>query len=170
MIRYPLTLLAAAALLAGCSPSVENVSQEFNALPPAVQKTARAQDPGAEVLGVSKTTTNGMEAWKIQFRGANQNPTIVVAANGTLLSSELPHQAGSIERLLTPTGAAGTPFSALPEAVQKTIQSQAQNQPIAGISRHEENGRVIYEVEFKTAGKNRTLKVADDGTVVQNLQ
>jgi uncharacterized membrane protein YkoI len=170
MKMIAMSLLAAGSVLVGCNKSVESASQDFNQLPPAVQKTVRAQAPNAEIASISKTTTNGMDAYKVEIRGEGRNPVVVVGANGTLLSSELGGQAGMIERALTPTGAVGTPYSALPAAVQKTIQSQAPNAQIAGISRHEDNGRVIYEVEFKDQGKNPTIKVADDGTLVQTLQ
>ncbi len=170
MKKIAVSLLAAAAVLTGCNQSVETASNDFNTLPPRVQKTVRAQAPNAEIASVSTMSTNGMEAYKVEFREPGKNPSIIVGANGTLLSTELGKQAGVIDRALTPTGAAGTPFSALPLAVQKTIQSQAPNAQVANISRHEENGRTIYEIEFKDQGKNPTMKVAEDGTVVQQLQ
>jgi uncharacterized membrane protein YkoI len=171
MNRIAITLLAAAAVLTGCDhQNVEKASNDFNSLPPQVQKTARAEAPSAEVASVSKLSTNGMDAYKIEFREKGRNPSIIVGANGTLLSTEVGKQAGMIDRLLTPTGSAGTPFSALPVAVQKTIQAQAPNAQVANISRHEENGRTIYEIEFKDQGKNPTIKIAEDGTLVQNLQ
>ena len=71
---------------------------------------------------------------------------------------------------MTPTGAVGTPLSALPEAVQKTVKEQAPNAPIADISREQDNGRTVYKVEFRDQGKNPTIKVAEDGTLVQSLQ
>ncbi len=166
-----ITLLAAAGLLAGCNQSVETASRKFNELPAAVQKTVRAQAASAEIIDVSNTTTNGMQAYKVEFRlPSGDRPMVVVADNGTLLSSDFGKPAGPIERALTPTGAAGTPFSALPEPVQKTIRKQAPNAQVAKVSRHEENGRVIYEVEFEQPGSNPTIRVADDGTLVQNLQ
>ena len=78
--------------------------------------------------------------------------------------------AGAVQRLLTPTGATGTPFSALPEAAQKTIKAHAPDAEISSISRHEENNRAVYEVTFKEPGKNPSLKVAEDGSLVQDLQ
>lgn len=171
MKKLAISVLAAAGLLAvGCNRSIESASNDFNSLPPAVQKTVRAQSPNGEIANISHTTTNGLDAYKVQFRMEGKNPTIIVAANGTLLSSELGGQAGTVQRALTPTGAVGTPFSALPEAAQKTIQKEAPNAQIANISRHDDNGRIIYEVEFKDTGKNPTIKVAEDGTLVQNLQ
>ena len=78
--------------------------------------------------------------------------------------------ANIIQKALTPTGAVGTKLSALPEAAQKTIQSKAPNAQIANISRSDKDGRAIYEVTFKDQGKNPTIKVAEDGTLVQDLQ
>jgi hypothetical protein len=94
----------------------------------------------------------------------------LVSADGKLLSSDMPRPAGMVDRALTPTGATGTKFSALPEVVQKTIKDKAPNADIADISRHDKDGRVIYEVEFRDKGKNPTMKIADDGTLVQDLQ
>ncbi len=170
MKRIAASMLAAAAVLTGCNDHIEKASNDFNTLPPQVQKTVRAQAPNAEIASVSKLSTNGMDAYKVEFREEGRNPAIIVGANGTLLSSDLGKKAGVLDRLLTPTGPAGTPFSALPKAVQKTIESQAPNGQVSNISRQEENGRVIYEIEFKDQGKNPTMTVAEEGTLVQQLQ
>src|SRR5262245_26946049 len=122
MKKYAITLLAGAGLLVGCNQSIETASQRFNELPSAVQKTARAQAPNAEIVDVSKKSENGMDTYQIEFRGEGSNPKVLIASDGKLLSTEMPNPAGKIERLLTPTGATGTQFSSLPEAVQKTIQ------------------------------------------------
>lgn len=171
MKKYVITLLAASALVAGCNQSVETASQKFNELPPAVQKTVRAQSPNAEIASVSQKTENGSQVYQVEFRNENgSNSKVLVAADGTLVGSDLPKQPGMIQKALTPTGAVGTPLSALPEAVQKTVKEQAPNAPIADISREQDNGRTVYKVEFRDQGKNPTIKVAEDGTLVQSLQ
>jgi hypothetical protein len=107
----------------------------------------------------------------VEFRNeGSANSKVMVAADGTLVSGDLAKPAGTLQRILTPTGAVGTPLSALPEAAQKTIKAQAPDAPIANISRQSDNGRTIYQVEFKDTGKNPSIKVADDGTLVQTLQ
>ena len=166
---YAITLIAALGL-AGCGKSIENTSQKFNELPPAVQKTVRAQAPNAEIADVTKKTENGMDVYEVEFNEPGKNPKVVVAADGKLVSSDMANPPGVIERLLTPTGATSTKLSALPEKAQKTIQAKAPDAPIVNITRHDKDGRVIYEVEFKDKGKNPTLQVADDGTLVQDLQ
>jgi uncharacterized membrane protein YkoI len=170
------TLIAAAGLAAGCNRSVESNSQSFNTLPPAVQKTVRSQSPNGEITSVSKTSENGMDAYKVKIHspGANDNSTLVVGMDGRVLSTDMPNNPNGIvsdvKKALAPTGAVGTQFSALPEAAQKTIQAHAPNGQIADISRHTDNGRVIYEVSFTDQGKNPSIKVAEDGTLVQDLQ
>lgn len=172
MKKYLITVLAASALVVGCNQSVETASQKFNELPPAVQKTVRAQAPNAEIVSATMKTENGAQVYEVELRnqGSSSTAKILVATDGTLVGSDLPRTAGTIQRALTPTGAVGTPFSALPETVQKTIKTQAPDAPIANISRHQDNGRTIYEVEFKEPGKNPTIRVAEDGTLVQGLQ
>ena len=171
MKKHVISLLAATLFVAGCNQSVETASNKFNELPPAVQKTVRAQAPNGDINNISQKSENGTQVYEVEFRNPNgQNSKILVAADGTLVGSDLTRPAGAVEKMLTPTGAVGTPLSALPEAAQKTIKEHAPNAPIAGISRHDVNGRTIYEVEFKEPGKNPTIKVADDGSLVQTLQ
>ena len=171
MKRHVITLLAATVLVAGCNQSVENASNKFNELPPAVQKTVRAQAPNGDIANISQKSENGTQVYEVEFRNPNgPNSKVLVAADGTLVGSDLARPAGAVAKLLTPTGAVGTPLSALPEAAQKTIKAHAPDAPIARISRHDDNGRTIYEVEFREPGKNPTLRVADDGSLVQTLQ
>src|SRR5204863_6639766 len=170
MKTYVVTLIAVVGLMAGCNRSIEKASTRFNELPPAVQKTVRAQAPNGEIATVSKKTDNGMDIYEVEFREPGKNPKIMVASDGKLISSDMARPAGAVERMLTTTGATGTKFRALPEAAQKTIQAKSPNAEIANISRHEDNGRVYYEVEFREPGKNPTIRVADDGTLIQDLQ
>lgn len=172
---YVVSLIAAAGLVAGCNQSVKTASEDFNALPTAVQKSIRAQAPDGDIAGISKTTESGVDAYKVEFRNPNgPNSTMVVAMDGKVLSTDMPSKpnglAQDVKKALTPTGAVGTQFSALPESVQKTILAHAPQNQISSISRHDENGRTIYEISFEDTGKNPSIKVADDGTLVQELQ
>jgi uncharacterized membrane protein YkoI len=164
-------MVAAGGLLFwGCSRSVESASQKFNELPPAVQKTVRAEAPNAEIADIFQKTQDGMEVYEVEFNQPGTNPKLIVASDGRLLNTDMPKTSGAVKRLLTPTGATGTKLSALPEAAQKAILSKAPNKPISDISRHEKDGRVFYEVEFNDAGTRSTMQVAEDGTIVQELQ
>ena len=171
MKKYLVTLMAASGmLLVGCNKSIEKESTAFNELPPAVQKTVRAQAPQGEIANVSHKTKDGVEQYEIEFREPGTNPKILVAADGKLITTDMTRVVGGVEKALTPTGAVGTKLSALPEAAQKTIQSKMPNAEIADISRKDKDGRAIYQVEFKDKGKNPTIQVAEDGTLVQDLQ
>jgi len=58
----------------------------------------------------------------------------------------------------------------LPAAVQKTVRDQAAGANVADIDREDRTGRTIYEVEFETAGVNREIHVAADGTLLTEEQ
>jgi uncharacterized membrane protein YkoI len=168
---YVVTLIAAAGLVTGCNKSVETASQDFNTLPPAVQKTVRAQAPNGDITGISKTSQNGVDAYKVELKDEGRDSTMVVGMDGQVLSSDMPSKPNGIvqdvKKALTPTGAVGTQFSALPEAAQKTILAHAPQAQISNISRESDNGRTIYDVSFKDSQANPDLKVADDGTLIQ---
>ena len=169
---YLMTLIAAAGLMTGCNQSVKTASQDFNSLPTAVQKSIRAQAPNGDIASISQTTENGVQAYKVEILNANgPNSTMVVANDGRVLSSDMPSKPNGlvqdVKKALTPTGAVGTQFSGLPEAVQKTILAHAPQTEISDITRQNDNGRVIYEVSFKDSAKNPSMKVADDGTLIQ---
>jgi uncharacterized membrane protein YkoI len=174
MKTYLIPLALAAGLLAGCDRTVEQASKDFNSLPPSVQKAVRAEAPNGEIAHVDTRTENGMMVYEVEFRDSGANPKLLVSADGKVLNSagtsKTEGLVGSVEKALTPTGAVGTQFSALPEKVQSAIQTQASGGQIRDISRGEDNGRVIYTIEFVDAGKNPTIKIAEDGTVVQGLQ
>lgn len=174
MKTYLLPLVVAAGLLAGCNRSVEQASQDFNTLPPAVQKAVRSQAPNGEIAHVGTSSRDGVQVYEIEFREPGANPNLMVTADGRILNStgttKTEGIVGTMEKALTPTGAVGTKFSALPEKVQRSIQAHAPETEISDISRSEDNGRVIYKVEFKDQGKNPSMKIADDGTLVQDIQ
>jgi len=122
MKMYLLPLAVAAGLLAGCNRSVEQASQDFNALPPAVQKAVRSQAPNAEIAHIDTRTENGAQVYEVEFRYPGMNPKLLVSADGSVLNSSGASKTegivGTVEKALTPTGAVGTKFSALPPKVQ----------------------------------------------------
>src|SRR3954471_1783101 len=90
---YMVTLIAAAGMAVGCNQSVESNSQSFNTLPTAVQKTVRSQSPNGEITSVSRTTENGVEAYKVQIHNPSNNndSTMLVAMDGRVLNSDMPN-------------------------------------------------------------------------------
>jgi uncharacterized membrane protein YkoI len=174
MIKYLITLTAAAAILVGCEQrNVEKASKDFNQLPAAVQKTVRAQAPDAEIADVDQKTRDGVTVYKIQFRDKDRHPPMEVAADGMLMHYDAGKPAsgtpGTTEGKVTGTASssAQNQLSALPMSVQKVIQANAPRAEVVDINRKEENGRVFYEVQY--AGKDRkpTLQVDESGHILK---
>ena len=57
--------------------------------------------------------------------------------------------------------------SALPPAVEKTVQAQSQDATIKGISSETEDGIFEYEVEMTVNGHGRDIAIAKDGTLLE---
>jgi hypothetical protein len=57
--------------------------------------------------------------------------------------------------------------SALPPAVEKTVQAQSQGATIKAISSETEEGVFQYEVEMMVSGHSRDIAIAKDGTLLE---
>jgi uncharacterized membrane protein YkoI len=162
----------AAALVAGCSKQVTETSAEFNKLPASVQKAVKSHAPNAEIADVNETKRDGMTVYEVEFADAGANPKMVFTADGSIIRDETATLGASGKASMEVKGSASTKsqLSALPEPVRKSVQANIGNAEISGVNKKDDNGRVIYEIEFKDAGKNPTLKVAADGTIVEGLK
>ena len=57
--------------------------------------------------------------------------------------------------------------SAVPPAVEKTIQAQSQGATVKGLATEREHGKLQYEVETMVNGHSRDLAIATDGTLLE---
>jgi len=57
--------------------------------------------------------------------------------------------------------------SALPPAVEKTVQAESLGATVKGISTETEDGVFQYEVEMMVSGHSRDIAIAKDGTLLE---
>lgn len=55
--------------------------------------------------------------------------------------------------------------SALPPAVEKTVQTQSQGATVKGFTTEVENGKRAYEAEMMVNGHSKDIEIAPDGTL-----
>jgi len=118
-------------------------------LPPAVWKTIQAQSNGRQPSSIQKEDAAGTAVFEVVFAaGGDEERTLAVGGDGTLLSAEIS-------------------LTEAPAAVQKTIAAQLGDSALDGIERASEDGETTYDVDFTTtAGEERSLSVAEDGTLL----
>ena len=167
-----LSLVAVTGLLAGCHQNVERASHEFNQLPAAVQNVVREKAPNAEIADIKKETRNGREVYAVQFRDKERYPAMEVAADGMLVKYEAGQAA--LGRPAPPEGevkgkaasSTGSDISALPISVQKAISANAPRAEVVDVRRKEENGKVVYEIEYAGNRDHKpVLRIGADGHI-----
>lgn len=167
--------MAAAALIAGCatneerragSDSAPDVGTRFSDLPAAVQQTVRTRVPNANIDDIDKETRTGRTIYEITFEEPGKNPKLHIAEDGTIvkIGDRVVEKAGAS------TDSIGTEFGELPAAVQRTIKQRAPGARIDDIDKETRTGRTVYEVTFEEPGKNPKLHIAEDGSIVKDLQ
>ena len=55
--------------------------------------------------------------------------------------------------------------SALPPAVQRTVQEQSKGATVKGFSTEREHGKKVYEAEMMVDGHSKDIQIAEDGTL-----
>jgi uncharacterized membrane protein YkoI len=191
--------IMAVGLIAGCSQRSDNgmggtgnasdstttlnqeehhVGPKLNELPAAVQTTIKQQAPNGVVADIDKHTRSGQVVYDISFKDAGANPSIKVAADGTVVKNDL-GKADNVNLLPADSAAAatgngkgpiiGTTMKDLPAAVRQTIMEKAPNAEVTDIDKKTRDGRVMYEITFKDTGKNPKMLLNEDGSVAEDL-
>jgi hypothetical protein len=71
--------------------------------------------------------------------------------------------------VLTGGPVTGTTINDLPQPVKNTLKEKAPTAEIADIDRQSQGGRMIYRITFAEPGKNPTMYISQDGSIVQNM-
>jgi len=73
------------------------------------------------------------------------------------------------KNVLTGGPLSGTTINDLPQPVKNKLKELAPTAEIADIDKQTDGGRVIYRFTFSEPGRNPTMYIAEDGTIVQNM-
>ena len=74
------------------------------------------------------------------------------------------------QNVLTGGPVTGTRIKDLPQAVQSTLKQRFSTAEVADIDKQTRDGRTVYKISFMEPGKNPTIYVAEDGSMVEGDQ
>src|SRR5579871_4059920 len=179
MKTYSLWPTVMATIMAGCveqSPLVRydrpltSPGGEFSRLSPVVQNSVRAQAGMAEIDGISKETSGGSTIYIFHFKNTAINPPLYVAADGSVLTSDLQVAVGvSADAIEASTGfgSNGIKLSDLPVRVVTTIRSHAPTAEVDSVQKLSTGNEVYYDVFFKHPDLHPEMLIADDGSIMK---
>jgi hypothetical protein len=176
MKTHTLWIVAIAAALCGCADQQSITYQqplnspggEFATLPPTVQNSVRAEAGMAEIESISKEAAPHI--YEIRFRNSDIYPPLYVAADGSVLTSNLTVAVGASEDTIavsTGSEASGLKMDDLPQNVVLSIRHQAPTSEVESISRVTSENNVFYNVTFKDPAHHPKLLIREDGKLVQ---
>jgi hypothetical protein len=138
---------------------------QFASLPPAVQRTVRAQVGSAQIADVRKGTSDGNLVYVVYFEKRDVMPPLYIAPDGSVLNPELkvlipaPHEnASDIGTSLT--------LNDLPAKVITTIQQRVPDAEVGTIGKEIHGDGVTYVIFFK-GDRHPPIYVASDGTFIK---
>jgi uncharacterized membrane protein YkoI len=145
-------------------------------LPPAARSTLDRATGGQPIKKITREIEeNGRKVFVIEVDQDNAiNPRFRIAESGELVAAPMTAPlANTSMAALDPTMPAPVTYDfastleSAPQAVQDTIRREARGRPVADVDQESWDGRTVYEVEFRAAGRNPQLHVAEDGTILR---
>ena len=121
---------------------------ELKDLPPAVQKTIRAESKGAEVSNIAKEKEDGVTQYEVETMLHGKHRDLCVDTKGALLVVE-----------------EETTFESIPAAAKAAILKKVSDGKLGMVELFKKGGETMYEAAYTTkAGKKHEVLVKADGT------
>jgi uncharacterized membrane protein YkoI len=152
-------------------------------VPAAVQNTLRSYTGGAEIEDIDRGTVQGKTVYEAAFKHNNQHQELRVAEDGSLVRDDVNDRylaaigrtpgasatpAAAAAARVPLSGSAKVSFRDLPDPVRDAIRHYAGITRIEDIDRGTLNGRTVYQAAFKSMGEHVELRVAEDGSLVND--
>jgi len=163
------------------------LGMQLSETPKPIQDTVKGMVGDAEIADVDVKTKEGKVVYNVEIRQEGLNRHLQIAENGALLrdskmigtaeaigtrvrdAGERVRDAGErVREKITDRDAPAVSFNQLPNAVQKTINANGGDANVKSIKQELKDGTVRYAVEFEQGGKNTRLKIAPDGTILED--
>lgn len=138
---------------------------QFAALPPAVQRTIRAEVGSMEISDVRKGTTGTNLVYVIYFVKNDVMPPLYIAADGSVLRPDLKVLIPSPHETAADIGTSLT-LNDLPPKVVTTIQQRAPDAEVGSIGKETHGDTVTYVIFFK-GDRHAPIYIASDGTFIK---
>ena len=110
--------------------------------------------------------------YHVEIRQEGLNRHLQIAESGALLSDRKTGGAlgelGERVREKITDHSTTLALSQAPDAVQESIKANGDVASLKSIKQEEKDGTVCYAVEFEKAGRNTRLKIAPDGTILED--
>jgi len=148
---------------------LESPGTQFSQLPPAVQRTVRAETGSSAIARIDKGTSDGKTVYRIAFENAELFPPLYVSPNGSVLYPNLTVAVGAPRDVFNVASYGPVTRVSpddLPPQVMEAIQRARPDAEIDVITRETSGDRTSYVVTFK-GRRSAALTVNSDGKVIQ---
>ncbi len=175
--------LALGAMAAGCAQHLatddypyhdplSSPGMKLGGVPPAVQRTIRAEVGAAEIYDIQKKPGRGSRVYKVILANSELYPPLYVRSDGSVLYPNLEVAVSADEDDIGavsggPVG--GLRLSDLPIDVAKTVQEKAPTAEVGFIRKITAGDRTLYEISFKGNAHPSRMVLSETGVLVESV-
>ena len=142
----------------------DDIEVSIDAVPAAVKATILAQAQGNAIREIEMETEDGQTVYEAEVIIDGQETDILVAADGTLLGTEVDDEADDDDEDGEDVQVS---LEELPDAVRATLMEEAPNAEIKELEKETEDGRTQYAADVVIDGQLFDIEIAPDGTLLQ---
>jgi len=142
----------------------------FEDMSAAAQRVAQSEMKGATLKKVENVPHQGKYIYALTLQTPAGAPKyIFLNPDGSYVQdAPAPSSLGRSDRVPTTSSGTQLQLSQLPEAVQRTIQTETKNGPVTRVASQQQQGKNIYEITFhQSNGKDKVIYLNPDGSYAQ---
>ena len=144
-------------------------------VPATVQKTIKEHADGGEVREIEIGDEDGSKVYEVEVVKNGKKSDFKVAEDGKFLGMEDEDvrgekgedQEGENDENAKDDGEVAIDLKQAPAAVQATIAAVVKTNPIDNVLLVKEDGQTLYEAEYKVNGEKSSVKMADNGGILE---
>lgn len=141
----------------------------FNQLPGKVRQTAQTELSNGPVKQVQSLQENGRTMYEITFQKPDGGTKVIyLNPDGSYVQNTGAAGTTGSAVVQGSAGASSIAVSQLPQAVQRTINTETRNGPVSNVTELTKNGQLMYRVLFNESnGKPKVIYLNPDGSYVR---
>jgi len=134
-------------------------------VPSAVKATILKEAGENKIEEIEEVVAGSKKSYEAEWKADGKETEVQVAADGKLLGKKVEEEGDDEDE--KEEGEQKVTLDQVPAAVKATILKEAGENTVEEIEAETEDGREVYEAEWKVGGKEVEIKVASDGTLLK---
>lgn len=166
--NYQCCAAALAAMMFVGSAYADGQKVELKDVPAAVKATIDSNTPsGATIQEIELEEEGGQKLYSVEFKAGDKESEVEISTDGKLLKKEDAESEDKEDDDKDEADEKTITAEELPAAAKSAIENLSKSATLDKVTKETEDGATAYEAEYKENGAKASVKVSEDGQVLE---